>query len=225
MKRIKWTDEMIALEALKYKTRKEFFKGCNSAYLLAKKRGIFESVCSHMPKDIKSFQRPHNFKWTEPAVREEAKKHQGRKQFFMWARGAYQSAKELNILDELFPETQRNVRDLFKLQAKDNKKYDKRLIIYDLKYKAKTRGIQWELTDIQAFELITSKCAYCDFTPDWPNTRVGIDRVDNNKDYNKDNCVPCCFICNSAKGSRTLEEFKIWVEEVYNRICKEKIAA
>ena len=48
----------------------------------------------------------------------------------------------------------------------------------------------------------------------------GIDRVDNTKGYTKENTVPCCTQCNTAKFNFTLEEFKIWVERVYLNYIK-----
>ncbi len=91
-------------------------------------------------------------------------------------------------------------------------------IINDIKYKAIQRGKKWELSHEQAFTLIISSCTYCSFTPNWPENRVGIDRVFNDDGYHIDNCVPCCFTCNSAKGSLTLEEFSAWVSRVYHNM-------
>lgn len=37
----------------------------------------------------------------------------------------------------------------------------------------------------------------------------GVDRKDNAKGYVTGNCLPCCWPCNYAKGSRyTYEQFK-----------------
>lgn len=46
----KWTDEAIIKEALKYKTRSEFEKGCVAAYQAAHKSGKFDELCPHLPK-------------------------------------------------------------------------------------------------------------------------------------------------------------------------------
>jgi hypothetical protein len=45
-----WTDEMLALEALKYFTRLEFMKNNNGAYQTALKRKILDKICSHMKR-------------------------------------------------------------------------------------------------------------------------------------------------------------------------------
>lgn len=91
-------------------------------------------------------------------------------------------------------------------------------IINDIKYKAIQRGKSWQLTHVQAFDLITRNCTYCDHAPKWPTDRVGIDRIDNNVGYHIDNCVSCCFTCNSAKGVMSREEFKDWVDRIYKFI-------
>lgn len=80
--------------------------------------------------------------------------------------------------------------------------------------------------NIDYFIEITSKnCYYCNAEPkNITKTRgsrssyiySGIDRVDNSLGYLKDNCVPCCKTCNIAKSNLTMEEFKQWVNRLYN---------
>lgn len=91
-------------------------------------------------------------------------------------------------------------------------------IINDIKFKARKRGKDWALTHEQAFELIKTPCHYCGNDPKWPESRSGIDRVDNGIGYTLDNCLPCCFTCNSAKGEKTLEEFVIWIKAIYGKL-------
>lgn len=88
----------------------------------------------------------------------------------------------------------------------------------DIKQKARQRGKVWALTPLEAFTLIISSCYYCGFTPKWPENRVGIDRVDNSKGYEIDNCVSCCITCNSAKNDLSETEFKEWVKKIYNHL-------
>ena len=48
-----WNFERIHTEALKYETRKEFYKGSPRAYEAAKRLKIMDKVCAHMPKHAK----------------------------------------------------------------------------------------------------------------------------------------------------------------------------
>lgn len=91
--------------------------------------------------------------------------------------------------------------------------------IDDIRQKAKQRGKSWTLSADKAFKLITSECLYCGFTPQWPTSRVGIDRVDNKIGYESQNCVSCCFTCNSAKGEKSLEDFIAWIKKVHAKVC------
>lgn len=95
-------------------------------------------------------------------------------------------------------------------------------VVDDLKQKARKRGIEWTLTPIEAYKLMTGDCLYHGGASGWPLTRNGIDRVDNTKGYHIDNCVSCCSHCNSAKMGRSLEEFIDWIKQVYHTLVKEK---
>lgn len=53
--------------------------------------------------------------------------------------------------------------------------------------------------------LVTQSCYYCG--TDSTQIQMGIDRVVNTLPYMKGNLVPCCYICNSMKSNRTLEDF------------------
>lgn len=90
--------------------------------------------------------------------------------------------------------------------------------VNDIKYKAIQRGKVWNLTNIEAYKLIIAECNYCGFKPNWPETRVGIDRVNNEIGYEVANCVSCCFTCNSAKKELSTEEFVAWIKRVYSKI-------
>lgn len=43
----------------------------------------------------------------------------------------------------------------------------------------------------------------------------GVDRVDNARGYEPENCVPCCYACNRAKGSMSYGEFVEHVRKMY----------
>jgi hypothetical protein len=86
-----------------------------------------------------------------------------------------------------------------------------------LRYKAnaKYKNRQWLLTDTEATEIMHSCCFYCGTIP---KPFVGIDRIDNNKDYLIDNCVACCKTCNLAKRDMSVDEFRKWIDKVFHHI-------
>lgn len=43
-------------------------------------------------------------------------------------------------------------------------------------------------------------------------TYNGIDRVNNDIGYIKNNCIPCCKICNRAKNSMSYDDFLNWIK-------------
>jgi hypothetical protein len=82
------------------------------------------------------------------------------------------------------------------------------------KEEAKNRNLCWQLTDSQALQLFKENCYYCGIEPQeitrkmrnyTPNAFLnGIDRVDNSKGYQVDNCVSCCKICQQIKHACSL---------------------
>lgn len=90
---------------------------------------------------------------------------------------------------------------------------------------AKVRGYIFNISFILFLQLTQKNCYYCDVEPN-QNFRIskngeiykynGLDRVDNTKGYSDDNVVPCCIICNSAKGKRSQIDFLNWVDRVSN---------
>lgn len=85
-----------------------------------------------------------------------------------------------------------------------------------LVHNTKTRGIEVNLTP-EEFSVICliPNCHYCGETINRSLVRgekgyrgYFVDRMDNSIGYTASNCVPCCWPCNQAKGSRyTYEEF------------------
>jgi hypothetical protein len=103
-----------------------------------------------------------------------------------------------------------------------------RAVLKTYKWSAKQRGISFKLTEEKFKELTQGNCEYCGTQPSFikerngrtaykgkPYVYNGIDRVDNDKGYVSDNCVPCCRICNIAKGEMTVKEFLDWIKKVY----------
>jgi hypothetical protein len=99
----------------------------------------------------------------------------------------------------------------------------------------KFKGHQVTLTYEDFLEIVNSgRCFYCGKELKWAmyNARDGgiprpwqIDRVDNSREYTKDNCVACCKQCNVAKHTTTLEDFLSWVERLYKNLREKELVS
>jgi len=86
-----------------------------------------------------------------------------------------------------------------------------------LKGKAQNRNIECSLTYTQYLKIVENDCVYCggDFFKLKDYNGYYVDRVDNDKGYHFDNCIPCCKICNRIKGDNfTHEQTKAAVEAI-----------
>lgn len=97
-------------------------------------------------------------------------------------------------------------------------KQNKNLLPKDIRHKyihfkcnARSRNIKFELTKEQAIMLCNSNCYYCN-----KERCLGIDRVDNSKNYTILNCVPCCGCCNRMKMDLTPNFFIQQISKIYN---------
>jgi len=81
----------------------------------------------------------------------------------------------------------------------------------EYKYAAKKRDLPFKLTkdDFQSFW--QKPCYYCGTTI---NT-IGIDRLEAEQGYIKENCVSCCYTCNKAKSDMNIDEFIAWIKKAY----------
>jgi hypothetical protein len=78
-------------------------------------------------------------------------------------------------------------------------------------------------------ELSQQSCYYCGSQPSnvARNARAkhiefrynGLDRLDNTEPHNRENCVPCCWMCNQCKSNLPLPEFMNWIENIYFNRC------
>lgn len=101
-------------------------------------------------------------------------------------------------------------------------------IFYSYKANAEKRNLIFMLS-LEEFLDITSKdCIYCGRKPSNIVKNKfghgnfiynGIDRIDSKKGYIKDNCSPCCKICNVAKNTMTENEFIKWITLVYDNFA------
>lgn len=80
---------------------------------------------------------------------------------------------------------------------------------------ANKRGRKFKLSISEASYLFSSSCFYCGFFPS-DGSLNGIDRVDNEKDYITENCVPACSLCNRMKNILKLDEFLDHINKINN---------
>lgn len=93
---------------------------------------------------------------------------------------------------------------------------------------AKNRNLPFELSKETFREMISRNCYYCNKSPEYREYKNynknggiifnGIDRVDNNKGYIKDNVVACCEQCNRIKLNYTLDEFLTKTKDIYENL-------
>jgi len=104
------------------------------------------------------------------------------------------------------------------------------VLVRRTKGSAKRRGYEWSLTKEQIRHLTKQPCHYCGVEPSQviKHPRLngkyvynGLDRIDSNKGYVKGNVVACCGTCNMAKGTKTLEEFNVWIDDLCQHRQKE----
>lgn len=100
-----------------------------------------------------------------------------------------------------------------------------------LRYKktAEDRNYYFNLSKKEFSDFITKNCVYCGSEPNslYKNKKSkyhrfeflynGIDRVDNTKGYDFDNCVTCCKICNVMKASLSKLDFINHIEKIYKK--------
>lgn len=96
---------------------------------------------------------------------------------------------------------------------------------------SKRRKISFDLTQKEFISITTKACHYCglEWSSDYCYRKRkngtqkyqgvyrynGIDRIDSEKGYCVENCVPSCKSCNYAKAQMTVQEFRAWVARVY----------
>jgi hypothetical protein len=108
-----------------------------------------------------------------------------------------------------------------------------RWLIRDLKYSAKSRGLEYTLTDDQIRYFTSQSCYYCNAKPSLsvPEGREvngnyihnGLDRMNSNMGYTPGNVVPCCKTCNIAKNTMSMEEFVAWIDRVHYNVPRDDI--
>jgi hypothetical protein len=112
---------------------------------------------------------------------------------------------------ELVAERNKKLFSLPKGEAGLNETY------YRYQQYAGKKGREFSLTKEEFKSIQSQPCHYCGIKTSKNEKGYaynGIDRVDNERGYHKDNCVPCCYTCNRAKGTLTHTEFMAWVKRL-----------
>lgn len=100
----------------------------------------------------------------------------------------------------------------------------KTYVINCYKRHARNIGLEFNLTREECLDLFSKNCIYCGGQPSNKVEKKGlygifiyngIDRVQNKKGYLKDNCVPCCKICNDMKGSMESKAFYNQIQKIF----------
>jgi len=85
---------------------------------------------------------------------------------------------------------------------------------------ARRRGFSFDLTKEEFYAMTSKPCHYCGAEPGYTSSVEsdtgdyvynGIDRKDNAKGYSVSNVVPCCWLCNRAKGDMPYKVFLTYI--------------
>lgn len=98
-------------------------------------------------------------------------------------------------------------------------------VFRDYEQAARRNGRTFALSIDQVGEITAKNCFYCGCKPDREikkfrdksvvlYTYNGIDRKDNSRGYEIDNCLPCCFQCNKSKSSLEYEDWAHWIDRL-----------
>lgn len=88
------------------------------------------------------------------------------------------------------------------------------------------KNVEFGLKKEEMDSIIHKNCHYCGDKP-WHSRQIrshnkfirnfiynGIDRVDSSKGYFFDNCVPCCYKCNTMKSNLNVDDFYSHIKKI-----------
>jgi hypothetical protein len=84
---------------------------------------------------------------------------------------------------------------------------------------AANREIKFNLSVEEVRELVSQPCTYCGTYSE--GVAIGIDRVDNTKNYRKDNVTPCCGPCNQIKCAYSKDFFLDHIKTISTKSCSD----
>ena len=111
--------------------------------------------------------------------------------------------------------------------SKNSKDNDWHLYMH-YKNHAHSKNRIFNITYEEFKKIVHSDCYYCGSKPSYFRSMIrysknsslqelnGVDRIDSNKGYTKDNCVPCCKICNQMKSNIDIGTFLTQISKIYN---------
>jgi hypothetical protein len=108
---VSYSDKEIQEEVSKYKTKYELKTNNPYLYRIILKRVDKDKLFSNFPVHASFGATPHNKKWTEDTIFEEAKKFESRSQFEKEASGACDAAKTMKILGKVCAHMKKIKRD------------------------------------------------------------------------------------------------------------------
>jgi hypothetical protein len=100
-----------------------------------------------------------------------------------------------------------------------------RIIYVEYVNKARKKGLTFNLSLLIFSNLLTKDCYYCGQAPlnkrevikDYSIYYQGIDRINSEEGYIRDNVVPCCKICNYMKSKSSKKEFLLRIDRIYRK--------
>lgn len=110
-------------------------------------------------------------------------------------------------------------------------------ILRSYKQGAKSRNLEFTITDDDIKTLIYDNCFYCGDIPsdkkyfysykegkdeDYFIETNGIDRINNSIGYTKENTVACCKTCNQMKSNLSLDLFLTKINKIHNNLKKDQ---
>jgi hypothetical protein len=125
-----------------------------------------------------------------------------RVQITSWSKYKIKKIKDLGLrefismknirYDELKPKYLKKINEYYE-KKKSNKEY----ILSNYRKSAKDRNLLFNLLEDDFYKLIENSCYYCGFLHE--NHFNGVDRLNSDLNYDKENCVSCCSECNFLK--------------------------
>ena len=123
----------------------------------------------------------------------------------------YQKHRERYAAYAKRPDRKKRASELVKRPEARKRRADYYRALETYRRGAAQRNLPFTLKDEEFHKLVLLPCHYCYAEP---NPNNGLDRVDNDEGYTTENCVPCCWMCNHAKGSTPIEEFLPWLARI-----------